>query len=102
MSDKTITIRGKKYPEPSIDRMKRKQAKQFQEVSKVIEKDPSGAGMDMLWEMVGILMPSLPEDVLDDLDLGECKHVLEVAGAMQFEKDAEPEPTEALGESVAS
>lgn len=102
MTAKTITIRGKKHPEPNIDRMKRKQAKRFQEIAKSIEKDPSGAGMDLLWEMVGVLIPTLPEDDLDDLDMGECKKILSDAGAMQFEDDSEPVPTVAVGESSAS
>ena len=103
MALKTITIRGKEYPEPSVDRLKRKQAKKFQEISKQIERSPSGVPIDMLWDMAEILVPNLPEDVLDDLELGEIKEMIESAGIMNFSEDAGGgEASEELGESSAS
>lgn len=99
MSLKTITIRGAEYPEPSIDRLKRKQAKNLANVMKEVGALEGGiedvSALDVLWDLVGIVIPTLPEDVLDDLDLGECQEILSDAGLFG-------EGEVGLGESSAS
>lgn len=98
----TIEIKGKEYPEPSLDRMKRKQIKKLTPVLKRVQ----GEDLDAIWDMVALLVPSLSATVLDDLDLGECKDILSKSGVVNFtedkpEPDADPDAI-TVGESSAS
>lgn len=88
------TIRDKQYPEPSMDRMKRKAVKKLNPILERVK----GEDLEGVWELVGLLVPGLPVSTLDDLDLGECKQILEDSGIMKFSgKDA----TDADGEDDA-
>lgn len=82
----TITIRNKKYPKPSIDRLKRSQARKLTGIMKTMDGLEGGFesldNLDALWELVGIMVPDLPEDVLDDLEMGECQTILDEAGLL--------------------
>ncbi|MGP9782527.1 hypothetical protein ACT3UQ_08715 [Glutamicibacter sp. AOP12-B1-11] len=106
MSLPTIEIKGKKYPEPSINRMKRKQIKKLNPVLKRVQ----GEDLDAIWDMVSLLVPGLTATVLDDLELGECKDILAKSGVVTFEDDkpadgeSEPADSDAItvGESSAS
>lgn len=96
---KTITIRGEKYPRPHIDRMKRKQAKKLKPVLAKVQAED----LDALWEVVGILLPGLPAKVLDDLDVGECKQIMTTSGVAQFNAPADEDEADiTVGESGAS
>lgn len=97
MAEKTIEIRGKKYPAPHIDRMKRKAIKKL----KPLLADLQGEDMDALWALVGALIPGLPVKDLDDLDLGECKELLTAAGVANFSSET-AQPGITAGESSAS
>lgn len=97
MAEKTITIRGKEYPKPHLDRMKRKQAKALRPLLERLQNED----LDALWDVTGSLVPTLPKKDLDDLEMGECKSILSVAGVAKFDTDADaPEIT--AGESSAS
>lgn len=102
MSLPTISIKGKEYPEPSINRMKRKQIKKLNPVLKRVQNED----LDAIWDMVSLLVPTLTASVLDDLELGECKEILEQSGVVQFSKEAPEEPVDSdaitVGESSAS
>ena len=93
----TITIRGIQYPEPSIDRMKRKQVKAMRPlVARMQDED-----LDSLWDIVALVIPALPADTVDDLELGECKAILEKSGLAKFSNEPQSEEITA-GESSAS
>lgn len=103
-----ITIRGKKYNKPALERMKRKQVKKLPGLLKVIEnaqntKSETAAieSIEVLWDFVGIVLPELPEKVLDDLDVSECQAILQESGFLPDEDAVEPEDEEeiTLGES---
>lgn len=97
---KTITIKNREYPEPSIDRMKRKQVKKLKPAMERMKNED----MDAIWEMVGLLVPDLPPAVLDDLELGECKQILEDSGIAKFSNDkpAEGEDAAAEGDAITA
>lgn len=97
MAEKKITIRGKEYPEPHIDRMKRKAVKKL----KPLLAKMQGEDLDALWDLVGVMVPGIPAADLDDLDMGECKDILTTAGVAKFSDDA-PDPEISAGESSAS
>lgn len=71
---KTVSIAGKEYPAPSVDNMKRKEARKMSALMVEIQKETPD--LDSLWELVGTLIPSLPKPVLDDLTVGECQQIL--------------------------
>ncbi|MGO1319931.1 MAG: hypothetical protein ACTII7_07795 [Galactobacter sp.] len=103
MSLPTITIRGKKYPQPSLDRLKRKQVKKIKPVLTRVQNED----LDAIWDTVGLLISDLPSTVLDDLELGECKTIIEAAGIAKFSNDEEPasgadDDEITVGESSAS
>ena len=80
---KTIEIKGKSYPEPSLDRMKRKAVKKLQpNLDRLKNED-----LDALWDLVALLVPTLPGAVLDDLELGECKGILAESGVVQVDEE---------------
>lgn len=93
----TITIRKKKYPAPSVDRLKRKAVKELQPKLKLMQDGE----FEVLWDILGLLMPAMEVEVLDDLDLGEVKQVLEDAGIAKFTEDADDAEI-SVGESSAS
>ena len=92
----TIEIRGTKYPEPAMDRMKRKAVKKLKPLLTRLQDED----LDALWDLVGAMVPDLPAKDLDDLDMGECKDILTVAGVAKFNTEADPDIT--AGESSAS
>ncbi|WP_346921693.1 hypothetical protein [Glutamicibacter creatinolyticus] len=103
MSLETITVNGHEYPKPSIDRMKRKQVKKLKPSLERLKNED----MDAVWEIVGLLIPSLSAAKLDDLELGECKEILTNAGIAKFDDDkakTDQETPEGItpGESSAS
>jgi|GEM_PF-3839444 len=94
----TITINGKEYPAPHIDRMKRKQAKKLKPLLGKLQ----GEDLEALWDVVALMIPSLTPSALDDLDLGECKAIISRAGVAKFD-DVQPDGDEiTVGESGAS
>lgn len=103
MSLPTITIRSTEYPKPSLNRLKRKQVKKLKPVLSRVQNED----LDAIWDTVGLLVSDLPATVLDDLDLGECKDIIEAAGVAKFSDDRETEPSSdddeiTVGESSAS
>ncbi|MGP5219501.1 hypothetical protein [Arthrobacter rhombi] len=82
LENPTITIREKTYPEPSMDRMKRKTVKKLKPALERMKNED----LDALWELVGLLVPGLNGATLDDLDMGECKGILQDAGIAKFER----------------
>ena len=94
----TITINGKEYPAPHIDRMKRKQAKALKPLLGKIQ----GEDLDALWDVVALMMPSMTKPAVDDLDLGECKRILSAAGVAKFDDAAPVDGEITVGESGAS
>ena len=91
-----ITIKGKKYPKPSIDSMNREQVRKLKPALAKMQ----GEDMDALWDVVGQLVPKLPKATLDALTIGECKDILTKAGVAKFDQPADGEIT--VGESSAS
>lgn len=89
LENPTITIREKTYPEPSMDRMKRKTVKKLKPALERMKDED----LDALWDLVGMLVPALTPATLDDLEMGECKAILEDSGIARFSKagDAEDE-----------
>lgn len=89
MSD-MIEIRGKKYLKPAMERMKRKQIKEFQAMANQY-LDPADTDWDVLWDMIEVLVPKLPKSVLDDLEMGECQRILVDSGIISMKDDGTPE-----------
>ncbi len=79
-----VTVRGKKYPKPHIDKLNRKQVKKLKPLLSRLQ----GEDLDALWGVIGLLIPELSTSDLDNLTLGECKQVLTEAGVANFD-DAE-------------
>lgn len=97
MTEKSIELRGKKYPAPSMNRMKRKAVKKLKPLLERLKNED----LEALWEIVGAMMPTLTVAVLDDLDLGECKSILTDAGVAKFDSET-PDAEITAGESSAS
>lgn len=94
---KTIEIKGKTYPEPSIDRMKRKAIKKLQPNIDRLKNEE----LDALWDLVGLLVPGLSVAVLDDMELGECKKLLNDSGIVKLEDaDTGKDDADAEGEGI--
>ena len=74
----TIKIAGKTYPKPRVERFKRKDARALTALMKRVQDDEMD--LDALWDMVDVAVPTLPEDVLDDLTVEECQQVMIDAG----------------------
>lgn len=99
MSLPTITIANKQYPEPSIDRMKRKQIKKLKPVMARVEAED----LDAIWDLVALMVPDLPAATLDDLDLGDCKKILTDSGVVKFNDGAtDAEDTEGEGTGITA
>lgn len=100
MSLENITIKNREYPKPSIDRMKRKQVKKLKPVLERVQAED----LDAIWDLVGLMVPGLPVSVLDDLDMGECKELLESSGVAKFNsgKPAEGEAAAVDGEAITA
>lgn len=102
----TVNINGNTYPAPSIDRLKRKQIKNLNPALERMRNED----LDAIWEIVGLMVPTLPEADLDELDLGDCKKILSDSGIAQFNDSAPADGAEqgdaeapiTLGESSAS
>lgn len=97
MAEKTIEIRGNTYPAPAMDRMKRKSVKKLRPLLTRLQEED----LDALWDLVGAMVPDLPVKDLDDLDMGECKSILTIAGVAKFDTES-PDPDISVGESSAS
>lgn len=91
-----MQIKGKKYPKPDINRFKRSQVKALKPAMAKLHAED----FEALWDIIHILFPDLPDDVLDDLDVSECKSIVERAGVAKFTDDDSGEIT--VGESSAS
>lgn len=81
MALKTISILDKSYPEPSMDRMKRKQIKKLKPALERLQNED----LDALWDVVALVVPTLPEEALEEIDLGECKKILSDAKIANFD-----------------
>ena len=97
MSLETITIKNREYPKPSIDRMKRKQVKKLKPVLERVQ----GEDLDAIWDLVGLMVPGLPVSVLDDLDMGQCKDLLESSGVAKFSTETPADAADAAAEGEA-
>ena len=91
-----IDIRGKEYPSPSVDRLKRAAVKKLNPLLTLMQDGE----FEVLWDILGMLTPTMEKKVLDDLDLGEVKQILQDAGIANF-TGADAEGITA-GESSAS
>lgn len=91
-----IEIKGKKYAKPDVNRIKRGQAKQMKKIGARAESDLSA-----LWDLLEVLVPGIPTEVVDDLEVGEVKQILTDAGVIQDTESNDPE-TVTMGESSAS
>lgn len=97
----TIEVRGIKYPVLDPNRMKRKTAKKLKAVMAQAEWNPEDPGMmEAPWEILEILAPTIPENILDDLDLGEASNALVSSGILAENPAKGGEIT--VGESLAS
>lgn len=96
MSVSKVEINGKSYPKPSLDRLKRKEVKKLKPALERLKNED----LDALWELVGLLVPTLSAAALDALDMGQCKEVLTEAGVAKFEDDKVTEPESESGISV--
>lgn len=91
-----IEIKGKKYTKPDVNRIKRGQAKQMKKIGARAESDLSA-----LWDLLEVLVPGIPTEVVDDLEVGEVKQILTDAGVIQDTENTDPEAV-TMGESSAS
>lgn len=91
---KYVTIAGKEYVAPDVNRMKRKQVRKFEGVLKRVEKNPA-IGLSATFDMAAVLMPEVPDDAWDEVDFGEVQNLLKISGV----EGPDGEPSEALGES---
>lgn len=80
----TMQIRGKKYPKPNPNKFKRHQVKAIKPIMAKIQDND----MEALWEVIELLFPDIPAHELDDLDLAECKSIVERAEIASFKNES--------------
>lgn len=99
MSEKMIEINGKFVRQPHVDLLDRGRVKKLKPLLKELSEDED---MDLLYELVGFMIPEVTQKDLDSLILGDVKHILSAAGIAKFEEIGTDPARISLGESSAS
>ena len=106
----TVKYKGKTYKVNGFNNLSRKQVRTLRGAIEQVNAGSSNDATTMqqldaseaLWDMVSIVLPSIPERVLDDMGMDDAQDLLSRAGIIQDTTDSGDDEGVSLGESAAS
>ncbi len=103
-----VKYKGKNYKVNGFNNLSRKQVRTLREA--IVRANAMGEGggdttqqldaAEALWDMVGVVLPTIPEKVLDEMGMDDAQDLLSRAGIIKGDLAGGEDVT--LGESSAS